>query len=176
MILTLEVIGEPAGRLGADRRKVFNAIGGTIGRLPDNDWVFPDPYISGRHALIRYLNGRFFVEDTSTNGVFINSPGFRISKTEAQALRHGDVLYIDAYEIAVIIESDGAADRSDANDPLALLREHADKRGLTPDGGDTEEGRIPELCHRMVWHDGVRAVAAGKYRAGCRRRDGGTRA
>jgi len=119
MILTLEVIGEQATDLGAGSRKVFNAIGGTIGRLPDNDWVFPDPYISGRHALIRYLNGKFFVEDTSTNGVFINSPDNRISKTHAQPLRTGDVLYIDAYEILVSIEKDASA-ASDADDPFAI--------------------------------------------------------
>src|SRR5688572_724079 len=77
MILTLEVIGEQAQDLGASGRKIFNAIGGTIGRLPDNDWVFPDPYVSGRHALIRYLNGKYFIEDTSTNGVFVNTPDHR---------------------------------------------------------------------------------------------------
>ena len=81
MILTLEVIGEQAQDLGAGGRKVFNAIGGTIGRLPDNDWVFPDPYVSGRHALIHYLNGKYFIEDTSTNGVFVNTPDNRISRT-----------------------------------------------------------------------------------------------
>jgi len=118
MILTLEVIGEQATDLGAGSRKVFNAIGGTIGRLPDNDWVFPDPYISGRHALIRYLNGKFFVEDTSTNGVFINSPDNRLSKTHAQPLRSGDVLYIDAYEIRVSIEKEASA-VSNADDPFA---------------------------------------------------------
>src|SRR6185369_16137436 len=121
MILTLEVIGEQATDLGAGSRKVFNAIGGTIGRLPDNDWVFPDPYISGRHALIRYLNGKFFVEDTSTNGVFINSPDNRLSKTHAQPLRTGDVLYIDAYEIKVSIEKDHDA-ASQAEDPFAIAR------------------------------------------------------
>lgn len=121
MILTLEVTGEQATDLGAGSRKVFNAIGGTIGRLPDNDWVFPDPYVSGRHALIRYLNGKFFVEDTSTNGVFINAPDSRLSKTQAHPLRNGDVLYIDAYEIAVSIEKDAAADPQ-ADDPFALLK------------------------------------------------------
>ncbi|HEY5809060.1 MAG TPA: type VI secretion system-associated FHA domain protein TagH [Povalibacter sp.] len=127
MILTLEVMGEQAAQLGAGRRKVFNAIGGTIGRLPDNDWVFPDPYVSGRHALIRYLNGRFFVEDTSTNGVFINAPDSRLSRTGAQALKHGDVLYIDAYQIGVSIERDPEADADAASDPLAALQGQVDK-------------------------------------------------
>ena len=60
MILTLEVIGEQAEDLGAGSRKVFNAVGGTIGRLPDNDWVFPDPYVSGRLGVpldVRGLRG-----------------------------------------------------------------------------------------------------------------------
>src|SRR5688572_7411149 len=106
MILTLEVTGAQAQDMGACHRKVFNGIGGTIGRLPDNDWVFTDRYVSGRHALIRYLSGKFFVEDTSTNGVFINSIDNRLARGQPQELRHGDLLYIDAYKINVAIHSD----------------------------------------------------------------------
>jgi type VI secretion system FHA domain protein len=120
MILTLEVIGEQAEDLGAGNRKVFNAIGGTIGRLPDNDWVFPDPYVSGRHALIRYLNGKYFIEDTSTNGVFVNTPENRISRTESHQLYDGDVVYIDAYQIKVSIARDPEESASD--DPFAQLQ------------------------------------------------------
>jgi len=120
MILTLEVIGEQAEDLGAGNRKVFNAIGGTIGRLPDNDWVFPDPYVSGRHALIRYLNGKYFIEDTSTNGVFVNTPDNRISRTESHQLYDGDVVFIDAYQIKVSIARDPEESASD--DPFAQLQ------------------------------------------------------
>lgn len=134
MILTLEVIGADAERLGAGRRRVFSGIGGTIGRLPDNDWVFPDPYVSGRHALIRYVNGKYFVEDTSTNGVFINSPDRRLTRGEPQQLRHGDLLYIDAYEIRVHIESDPAA--SLAN-PLARLDARSSR---PPPASQTSDG------------------------------------
>jgi type VI secretion system FHA domain protein len=125
MILTLEVIGEQAQDLGAGSRKVFDAIGGTIGRLPDNDWVFPDPYVSGRHALIRYLNGKYFVEDTSTNGVFVNSPDNRLSRTDSHQLRDGDVLFIDAYQIKVSLAKDPAAERR--NDPFAQLQARHNK-------------------------------------------------
>src|SRR5687767_4024241 len=120
MILTLEVIGEQAQDLGAAGRKIFNAIGGTIGRLPDNDWVFPDPYVSGRHAPIRYLNGKYFIEDTSTNGVFVNTPDHRISRTESHQLHDGDVVYIDAYQIKCTIAKDPEAKEED--DPFAQLR------------------------------------------------------
>jgi len=120
MILTLEVTGPQAQAIGAAGRKVFKAIGGTIGRLPDNDWVFPDPYVSGRHALIRYVNGKFFVEDTSTNGVFINSPDNRLTRGQPQALRNGDLLYIDAYQINVSIQNDATGEAR--NDPFSGLK------------------------------------------------------
>ncbi len=68
--------------------------------------MFPDPYVSGRHALIRYVNGKFFVEDTSTNGVFVNAPDKRLTRGQPQQLRDGDLLYIDAYQINVSIQKD----------------------------------------------------------------------
>lgn len=127
MILTLEVTGRQAEDMGAAGRKVFKAIGGTIGRLPDNDWVFPDPYVSGRHALIRYVNGKYFVEDTSTNGVFINSPDNRLTRGQPQQLRDGDLLYIDAYQINVSIQNDATEDSR--TDLLADLKNGAQKNG-----------------------------------------------
>lgn len=117
MILTLQVVGERAQSMGGAARKVFKAIGGTIGRLPDNDWVFPDPYVSGRHALIRYVNGKFFIEDTSTNGVYVNSHEHRLPKSQAQPLNDGDRLFIDTFEIQVSIEKD--PDARSRHDPFA---------------------------------------------------------
>jgi type VI secretion system FHA domain protein len=150
MILTLEVIGEQAQDLGAGSRKVFNAVGGTIGRLPDNDWVFPDPYVSGRHALIRYLNGKYFVEDTSTNGVFINSPDRRLSRSDSHQLRDGDVLFIDAYQIRVSLAKDPEAEHH--NDPFALLQaRHKKSRGATqeiPPPPPPEEDRTASLVQK----------------------------
>jgi type VI secretion system FHA domain protein len=125
MILTLEVTGPQAQAMGAAGRKVFKALGGTIGRLPDNDWVFTDPYVSGRHALIRYVDSKFFVEDTSTNGVFVNSPDNRLTRGQPQQLRDGDLLYIDAYQINVSIQND--ATEEIPKDPFAGLKNGAPK-------------------------------------------------
>jgi type VI secretion system protein ImpI len=143
MILTLEVVGEQAAQLGAGRRKVFHSIGGTIGRLPDNDWVLPDPYVSGRHALVRYLNGRFFVEDTSTNGVFVNAPDSRLSRTQAHALKNGDVLFIDAYEIKVAIEKESGAE-AESQDPLAALQGRVDRGDNPKREPPARKPRVPE--------------------------------
>jgi len=74
MPLTLEVVGPKAAKMGAGARKAFQG-SGTIGRLRDNDWVFPDEYISGHHAKILFANGGFLIEDTSTGRVR-NVPGF----------------------------------------------------------------------------------------------------
>jgi type VI secretion system FHA domain protein len=72
--------------------------------------VLPDQHISGRHAVIRYSNGTYYVVDTSSNGVFLNSPETRLQKNQPQPLKHGDRLYIDAYEICVSIRTDARAE------------------------------------------------------------------
>lgn len=105
MILTLEIGGSEAENLGARRRKVFNATGGTIGRSPDCDWALPDQFISGRHAVIRYQGGVFFIEDAdSKNGVFVNSLQNRLTKGQPHELKSGDLILIDPYEITASID------------------------------------------------------------------------
>lgn len=45
----------------------------TIGRLPGNGVVLPDETVSSRHALLREVDGRWWVEDLgSTNGTRVN--------------------------------------------------------------------------------------------------------
>lgn len=103
MTLTLDIVGPQASQLGAAARKVFKAAGGTIGRAADNDWVIPDAYISGHHARIHFRDGRYLLEDTSTNGVFVKTPGNRLTKGEFYTLQSGDRVFIDAYEIKVTV-------------------------------------------------------------------------
>jgi type VI secretion system FHA domain protein len=118
MILTLEITGPREGTPWAESRKVFHATGGTIGRLPDNDWVLPDPYVSSRHARIRYANGAFQIEDTSTNGVYINAPDQRLVRGQPHVLKSGDRIFIEPYEIQATISAAAAAAASD--DPFAF--------------------------------------------------------
>jgi type VI secretion system FHA domain protein len=117
MILTLEITGPREGTARAEDRKVFHASGGTIGRLPDNDWVLPDGYVSSRHAKIRYANGVFQIEDTSTNGVFINSPQNRLARGQPYVLKSGDRIFIDPYEIEASISAEPS---QGAENPFAL--------------------------------------------------------
>jgi type VI secretion system FHA domain protein len=105
--------------------------------------VFADPYVSGRHALIRYVNGKYFIEDTSTNGVFINSPDARVGRSQAQQLNDGDVLYIDAYQIKVSIQKDPAAKAS--FDPFAPIDPKATNLMRTPAAPGVDEDRTASL-------------------------------
>jgi type VI secretion system FHA domain protein len=108
MPLTLEVVGPKAAKMGGATRKIFQT-GGTIGRLRDNEWVLPDEYISGHHAEILFANGSYAIKDTSTNGVFINSPQNRLTRGQPYTLRHGDTVYIDDYEVRVSLNAEPAA-------------------------------------------------------------------
>jgi type VI secretion system FHA domain protein len=154
MILTLEVVGQQAQQLGSAAKKVFRAVGGTIGRLADNDWVIPDPYVSGRHALIRYLNGKFFVEDTSTNGVYINSQDNRLRRSEPHPLKNGDRLFIDAYEIRVSIANERPA-AGDARNPADMLaRRLMGQPAARPAPPPAEEPDRTEALDRSRVEDG----------------------
>ena len=100
MFLILDVTSANGSSLGAAARMVFSRQGGSIGRRPGNDWVRPDPHVSGPHARIRAMGGTYFLEDNeSGNGVLVN--GNRIHAGEPFPLKEGDVVFIDPFEIAV---------------------------------------------------------------------------
>lgn len=82
-----------------------------LGRRDGNDIKLAFPFVSGRHLMIRYHEGMFFVEDLgSTNGTLIN--GQSLEPNVPQPVRPGDVVQIGSLEIhlepiqdATIIES-----------------------------------------------------------------------
>ena len=106
MSLTLEIVGPQASQLGPAARKIFQHEGGSIGRANVNDWVIPDAYVSGQHARVHFREGKYFLEDLSTNGVFIKNPGNRLPKGQHYPLQSGDRVFIDAYEIKVTIDGE----------------------------------------------------------------------
>src|SRR5437016_3838746 len=119
MLLKLEVVGAQAGRLGEHRSVVFATEGGTIGRVPGNDWVLPDQFVSSRHAAIQYADGQFYVVDTSSsNGVFLNAPNFRLEQGRPYPIKTGDRLLIDPFEIHVsVIESTSPESEAPQGEP-----------------------------------------------------------
>jgi type VI secretion system protein ImpI len=102
--LTLAVQGHQAAQFGSRSQKTFHAKDGSIGRSEDCDWVLSAAGVSRVHAMVRYLNGIYFVEDRSTNGMLLN--GSPLVKGDPAALKHGDRLQIDTFEIAVRMDQD----------------------------------------------------------------------
>lgn len=68
--------------------------------------------MSGRHAVISIRIGAFYIEDTSINGVSINSLDHRLIEGRLYALKDGDVIFIGPFQIDVRIELDAARRRS----------------------------------------------------------------
>src|SRR5258707_573142 len=122
MYLTLEVVSPQAASLGADRRRVVSERGLGIGRVPGNDWIIPDPYISKQHARVSFANGTFFVEGLGRNAIAIGSPGSMLPPNQPQPLRNGDRLFIDQYEMIVTtMQGDPPGASAAGDDPFAVL-------------------------------------------------------
>ena len=110
MTLRLRVVSDQRRSLGDRSSIVFTVDGGTIGRSADNDWVLPDPlrYVSAHHARVQFRNGRYFLQDVSTNGVFVNDEPEPLSRraSEGYALRNGDMVRIGDYQVVVALDAE----------------------------------------------------------------------
>jgi type VI secretion system protein len=89
---------------------VFDSAGGNIGRSTDNDWVLPDPqrFVSAHHARVHFRDGLYILEDTSTNGVFINDDERPVAKRGPHVLQNGDILRLGEYQVVAMVESRSA--------------------------------------------------------------------
>jgi type VI secretion system protein len=105
--LQLRIISDHRRLLGDRSTAVFDGAGGNIGRSTDNDWVLPDPqrYVSAHHARIHYRDGLYILEDTSTNGVFINDDERPVAKRGAHVLQNGDIVRFGEYQVVAMVES-----------------------------------------------------------------------
>ncbi|HWW32412.1 MAG TPA: type VI secretion system-associated FHA domain protein TagH [Steroidobacteraceae bacterium] len=121
MTLRLRVVSDQRRSLADRCTAVFSVEGGTIGRSADNDWVLPDPlrYVSAHHARVQFREGHFYLQDVSTNGVYVNDDMEPLAKRGSSGYRlvNGDVLRIGEYHIVAALESQRAA--AAAEDPAA---------------------------------------------------------
>jgi predicted component of type VI protein secretion system len=118
MTLKLTIISEQRVKLGGHSTFVLRQSSGTIGRAYDNTWTLADPhrYLSAHHARILFRQGAYFVEDTSTNGLFLNGAEDPVGRHGPQGLRSGDTLRLGDYMIRVTIDE---ADSSGVHDVAA---------------------------------------------------------
>src|SRR5262245_31804494 len=123
MALRLRVISDHRQRLGDKSTFVFGVSGGSIGRSAENDWVLPDDmrYVSGRHARIVFHKGRYLLQDTSSNGTYVNDNDRPLGNQNPHELKSGDILRFGEYHVQVQIDS--ATDFS--LDDSALYKKHS---------------------------------------------------
>ncbi|MBV8144734.1 MAG: type VI secretion system-associated FHA domain protein TagH [Gammaproteobacteria bacterium] len=117
-MLRLRVVSEQRRSLAERSSAMFSVEGGTIGRSADNDWVLPDPqrYVSAHHARVQFREGHFYLQDVSTNGVYVNDDMEPLAKRGSAGYRlaNGDVLRMGDYHILAALEGSGAAERTGA--------------------------------------------------------------
>jgi type VI secretion system protein ImpI len=116
--LILSIEGERTAPPGGRREHVFDGRDGSIGRSEECDWMLAAQGVSRLHALVRYLNGIYFIEDRSTNGMSLN--GTPLRKGDPAALKQGDRLQIDTFEVSVRLSGNGETElntRAVANEP-----------------------------------------------------------
>jgi type VI secretion system protein len=153
-MLRLRIVSDQGLSLAERSSADFSVEGGTIGRSADNDWVLPDPlrYVSAHHARVLFREGHFYLQDVSTNGVYVNDDMEPLAKRGSSGYRlaNGDVLRMGEYHIVVSLETAAMAgeERTDAAVPTSI---HA----LRPLGGgaDSDIGAqldVEELLVRPV--------------------------
>ncbi|MAR92480.1 MAG: type VI secretion system-associated FHA domain protein TagH [Pseudomonadota bacterium] len=106
MQLIIEVTSTERHLMGENARHVFYPAGGVIGRSPQCDWVIPDQtrHLSGRHAIVSYESGQFFLTDISTNGVFLNGTE-QLERNRATPIGEGDRLLMGEIHFQVQVRA-----------------------------------------------------------------------
>ncbi len=129
-MLRLRVVSEQRSTLAERSSATFSVEGGTIGRSADNDWVLPDPmrYVSAHHARVQFREGHFYLQDVSTNGVFVNDDLEPLAKRGSGGYRlaDGDLLRMGEYHIVAVLDEAAAADKAPGPVPTSIqaLRPH----------------------------------------------------
>ena len=108
-MLRLRIVSDQRRSLAERSSATFSVEGGTIGRSADNDWVLPDPsrYVSAHHARVQFREGHFYLQDVSTNGVYVNDDMEPLAKRGSSGYRlsDGDVLRMGDYHIVAALEA-----------------------------------------------------------------------
>ena len=120
MELRLNIVKAPTGVVPEKAQIVFGQQGGSIGRSADNDWVLPDPerYVSSHHCIVVFEDGNFFLEDSSTNGTYLDKRHEPIGDGNREVLRTGSRISMGDYELQVVIN-----DQDSSSAAMAALEE-----------------------------------------------------
>ena len=115
MALMLEVVGVHAASMGTDVRRLLGGSELKIGRDSDNDWILPQSYVSRHQAVIRCVNGMYFLEQVGSCPIILNDAARPLERNRIVRLSAGDRIMIDDIEIQVL-ESDAMWERPPSAD------------------------------------------------------------
>ena len=122
-MLRLKIVSDQRRTLAERSSAVFSVEGGTIGRSADNDWVLPDPsrYVSAHHARVQFREGHFYLQDVSTNGVYVNDEMEPLAKRGSSGYRlsNGDMLRMGEYHIVAAVDGGKREEQQPEEEPLA---------------------------------------------------------
>jgi type VI secretion system protein ImpI len=144
----LEVVSVHKASMGANVRRCIaeNEAGEfTIGRLESCHWVLPQDYVSRVQAVIRCVNGMYFLERKGSAPLAINDRSRLIESNRIVRLAPGDHILIDDIEILVSELEPGAAPPA-AEAPAAAQADVLSALGDPIDvGGAAAGGDVMEL-------------------------------
>jgi type VI secretion system protein len=161
-MLRLRIVSDQRRHLADRSSAVFSVEGGTIGRSADNDWVLPDPqrYLSAHHARVQFREGNFYLQDVSTNGVYVNDDVEPLAKrgSSGYLLGNGDVLRMGEYHIVAAVEA-----RKEPEEPLPAVPTSIHSLRPLRRAGDRDIGaplNLEELLVPVIDMDPVLPVGA----------------
>lgn len=104
----------------------------TLGRSDVCDWHMPDPekVVSGTHARIIKRSDDFFIEDLSTNGLYVNRAVEALGANREHKIEHDDLFTFGDYEISAKLQMLNVTSNShvqqDVHDapPVATLQQN----------------------------------------------------
>jgi type VI secretion system FHA domain protein len=155
MTLTLTITKHPELPPGEAMSRTFERCNAVIGRGTESDWRLPDPerHLSKQHCRIEFRGDRYYLVDTSKNGVFLNDSIEPLRQGNMAELQDGDRLTLGDYELQVRIESGrgreagGSQQIPDDFEPFA--EEALDQPPLASQSRRTE----PEFRDEMLIHN-----------------------
>jgi type VI secretion system FHA domain protein len=164
MTLRLRVVSDQRRSLADRGSAIFSVEGGTIGRSADNDWVLPDPrrYVSAHHARVQFREGHFYLQDVSTNGVYVNDEMEPLAKRGSSGYRltNGDIIRMGEYQIVAAVENGAHAPPPGAAVPTSI-------HSLRPLGSASEDIGAPlnvqELLVPAIELDELPALPVSAY-------------
>ncbi len=121
-----------------------------IGRSKNNDLVLSEPTVSGEHAFISEQDGKFYINDTSSNGTFLNDENNRI-KTEE--IKNGDKLFFDCICYTFCITRSDDPDGESTARTVMVSRRHDSEKAPSEDENPKESEKA--LAYLKKLSDGT---------------------